>query len=124
MSPDAWGIVALVVTALVGVLAAWLRKRLGLSDEAGQAVKQAAGKKPSGYDEALLLIAGRVQDLDAENEALKAAAASQRADFAAVAQWAIYVEMWGYRGWAHAPEERREDPPPKPDVLIVRLRED
>lgn len=116
MSGDAWGIVAILVTAAVGVAVAYARKRLGLSDEAGQAVKDASGKKPSGYDEALLLIAGRVQDLDAENDKLKTSLHQ-------VAYWAVQVEGWGYKGWSYAPAGEREDPPAKPNVLIVRLRE-
>lgn len=105
MTPEAWGLVSAGGLALIGILAAYLRKRLGLSDEAGEAVKAAAHaeEKPGDYSQAFYLLAHRLEVLDRRDEA-----------------WSFYtlhLELWGTSANERLPVSKRRPMPERPAIL-------
>lgn len=101
MDPSFWGLLA-VILAPGGIFALWARKKLKLSTDAADAVA-GDGPKPSDYDQALIVLAARVERQSGELTSLK-----------------IYLPQvigWGHRGWAHAPADYREPLPVPPREL-------
>lgn len=98
--PSFWAILA-VLLAPGGVGFLWLKRRLNITDDAATAVAGEGSPKPHDYDQALIVLAARVERQDGELTRLR-----------------IYLPQvigWGHRGWAHAPAERREPLPMPPD---------
>jgi len=119
VTPEAWATVGLVVAPLMTVLVLWLRKRLQLieppiSDEAATAVKISTKSetKPDDRNQALILLAGKLAQQDAEIQELKA-----RDNAWAMFTWEL--EHWGLRGWARSPKPHEPMPTRPP-----RLRPD
>ena len=105
MTPEGWALITLVVTAALGWVGLYVRKRLGLADEAKTEVQKAghSAEPPGDISQAFMVLARRLEHMDQRDEAWTL--------------FAFHLELELHAANALLPAGKRRPFPKRPKIL-------